>query len=360
MKANYSLILFIIISTLFLQCKNGNKEEKEILINQEINEEKEVDHSNSLKAIEQQIIENPESPNGYTKRSYYYAKQGDLKKALEDINRALTITPDEPSLNFTKGELLFNQAGMTLNSLLYDQSEIYLNNTIKLDSTYVDAYILKAKIYIGKKNAEEAIKNLSEAIRVSPTLSEPYALKGFVYQRLGNKQLAQSSYQTALEMDANNFDANSGLGYIYSLDTNANGLIYFDAASLLDSNAIAPVRNKGLLLKDLGRLDEAKSAFKDVLKIDSTFEEAYYNLGVCEIDSYDDDYTQKTKDSIVNNAIGYFHAAVSLNPKYVQALYNLGYSYEFKGDKKTALKYYKQAIDIAPDYKLVNEALRRF
>lgn len=353
-------ILTLFISTIFFQCKEGNKEAKEILINQSEEAENTIDESNSLKAIEQQIIDNPESPNGYTKRSYYYAKQGDLNRALEDINRALTITPDEPSLNFTKGELLFNQAGMTLNALLYDQSEIYLDNTIKLDSTYVDAHILKAKIYIGRKNAEEAIKNLSNAIRVSPTLSEPYALKGFVYQRLGNKQLAQSSYQTALEMDANNFDANSGLGYIYYLDTNANGLIYFDAANLLDTNAISPVRNKGLLLKNLGRLEEAKTEFNNVLKIDSTFEEAYYNLGVCEIDSYNDDFSQKTKDSIVTNAIYYFNKAVTLNPEYVQALYNLGYSYEFRGDKENALKYYKQAINIAPDYELVNEALRRF
>lgn len=353
-------ILALLISFSFFQCKEGNKEAKKILISQAEKSDNKIDDSNSLKDIEQQIIENPESPNGYTKRSFYYAKQGDLKRALDDINRALTIMPNEPSLNFTKGELLFNQAGKTLNALLYDQSEIYLDNTIKLDSTYVDAYILKAKIYIGRKNAKEAIQNLSNAIRIFPMLSEPYALKGFVYQRLGNKQLAQSSYQTALEMDANNFDANSGLGYIYYLDTNANGLIYFDAATLLDSNAIAPIRNKGLLLKNLGRLEEAKIEFQKVLKIDSIFEEAYYNLGVCEIDSYNDDFNQKTKDSIVSNAISYFKKAVTLNPNYVQALYNLGYSYEFSGDRDNALKYYKQAIDIDPNYELVNEALRRF
>ncbi len=355
---NISILIFV--SVILFQCKEGNHEAKEILVNQEAKANKPEDPSNSLEEIEKQIIESPESPNGYTKRSYYYAKQGDFKRALEDISRALTITPNEPSLNFTKAELLFNQAGKTLNALLYDQSEIYLNNTIKLDSSYVDAYILKAKIYMGRKNAEEAIGNLSEAIRISPTLSEPYALKGFVYQRLGNKLLAQSSYQTALEMDATNYDANTGLGYIYYLDTNANGLIYFDAATLINPQAIEPIRNKGLLLKNLGRTEEAKTEFKNVLKIDSVFEEAYYNLGVCEIDSYNDDFEQKTKDSIVNNAIHYFQQAVDINPEYVQALYNLGYSYEFKGDKKTALEYYKKAVDIAPDYELVNEALRRF
>lgn len=343
-----------------LQCKTGNKEAKKILINQEEKKHKKETKQNDLEIIEKQIIENPESSNGYAKRSYYYAERGELDKALEDINRALIINPNVAYLNYTKAELLFNKAGATLNALLYDQSEIYINNTIKQDSVYVDAYILKARINIIRKNAENALDDINNALRISPTLSEPYSLRGFIYQRLGNNILAQTSYQTALEMDANNYDANSGLGYIYYLDTNANGLIYFDAAAMLDTNAIAPIRNKGLLLKNLNRIEEAKLEFKKILEKDSTFAEAYYNLGVCEIDSYRDSLDMKTKDSIVNNAINYFKLAVDLNPNYVKALYNLGYSYEFKKNKKEALKYYKRAVNLAPDFDLVNEALRRF
>lgn len=353
-------IYLIPFSLLIFQCKSDDSNAKKILETEEAKKTITVDESDSLKAIEQQIIDNPESPNGYTKRSYYYAKQGDLKKAIDDINRALIITPKEASLNFTKAELLFNQAGKNLNALLYDQSEIYLDQTIALDSTYVDAYILKAKIKIGKKDAEGAIGNLSEALKISPTLSEPYCLKGFVYQRLGNKRLAQSSYQTALEMDANNYDANIGLGYVYSLDTNANGLIYYDAAAKLDTNSIEPIRNKGLLLRNLGRFEEAQNTFEQILAIDSTFAEAYYNIGVCYIDSYQDNFDTKIKDSIVDQSIINFQKAVDFNPNYVLALYNLGYSYEFIGNKKKALEFYKRAIDIEPDFELVNEALRRF
>lgn len=359
-KMTLKYIYLVILSAFLLQCKNDDSKAKKILEAENTKSSVKIDNSNSLDAIEQQIIENPESPNGYTKRSYYYAKQGDLKRAIDDINRALIITPNEASLNFTKAELLFNQAGKDLNALLYDQSEIYLDHTIKLDSNYIDAYLLKAKIKIGKKDAEGAIGNLSEALKISPTLSEPYSLKGFVYQRLGNKILAQSSYQTALEMDATNYDANVGLGYIYSLDTNANGLIYFDAAARLDTNAIEPLRNKGLLLINLGRLYEAQVTFKKIIEMDPTFAEAYYNIGVCYIDSYNDDFNQSKKDSIVDQSINNFQKAVDLNPNYVLALYNLGYSYEFKGDKKKALEFYKRAVDIEPNFDLVNDALRRF
>jgi len=352
----FKYLPFIFSLFLLISCKD-TEEKKDI---PKVDETLVKIDQNSLTAIEQAIIENPESPNAYTKRSYYYAKKGDYKKAIADINRALTITPNVASLNFTKAELLFNQAGSEQNPLLYDQSEIYLENTIKLDSLYTDAHILMAKIAIGKKSPEKVFKYLSNAIHISPTLSEPYFLKGLTYQKLGNFQLAQSSYQTALEMDGQNYDANVALGYIYYLDTNANGLIYFDAASVINPNLIEPIRNKGLLLVNLGEPMKAMKSFEKVLEIDSTFEEAYYNIGVCYINSYNDDFPKEKQDSIVNNAIKNFKIATDINPNYAQAWYNLGHSYEFSGDRKNALECYKKAIDLQPDFELVNDALRRF
>ena len=350
---------FILLFSLFMLSCNSDNNNEDIAENTAKNTTEELD-PNSLEAIEQFIIENPESPNGYSRRAYYYSQNLEMKKAIEDINRALAITPDVASLNFTKAEMLFNQAGLERNPLLYDQSEIYLDNTLKLDSTYVDAYILKAKINILKDAKEKAIGELSQAIKLSPTLSEPYFLKGLIYLDMGNLQLAQSSYQTALEMDGQSYDANAGLGYVYYLDTNATGLIYFDAAHELNPKAVEPLRNKGLLLINLGRPEEAIESFEQVLEIDSTFAEAHYNIGVCYVNSYRDDFEQAKKDSIVNEAIRHFDLATKIEPKYAIAWYNLGHSYEFIGDKKRALECYKKAIDIDPDFELVNEALRRF
>ncbi len=349
-------ILTLTVSLSFLSCHNTEIRQENI----EASIKTSPTDPNSLTAIEQAIIENPESPNAYTRRAYYYARKGDYKKAVADINRALTISPNVASLNFTKAELLFNQAGVERNPLLYDQSEIYLENTIKLDSLYTDAYILMAKIGIGKKAPERVFTYLSNATRIAPTRSEPYFLKGLTYQKLGNFLLAQSSYQTALEMDAQNYDANVALGYIYYLDTNANGLIYFDAASVIKPEMIEPIRNKGLLLVNLGEPEKAMKAFEKVLEIDSTFEEAYYNIGVCYINSYRDDFPKAKQDSIVNKAIKNFTIATTINPNYAQAWYNLGHSYEFSGDRKNALECYKKAIDLQPDFELVNDALRRF
>ena len=61
-----------------------------------------------------------------------------------------------------------------------------------------------------------------------------------------------------------------------------------------------------------------------MLEIDSTFEEAYFNIGNTYVGIYRDHMLQYTKDTIVEKALENFQKAVDINPRYVQAWYNLG------------------------------------
>jgi tetratricopeptide (TPR) repeat protein len=108
-----------------------------------------------------------------------------------------------------------------------------------------------------------------------------------------------------------------------------------------------------------GRYNQARTSFKQVAKIDSLFEEAYFNIGNTYIGLYSDTMSNYSKDTTLNQAIYYFEKAIDLNPNYVQAIYNLGLQYEFKGDKVAAKKLYLEAIDVdnnySPALKAVNE-----
>ena len=51
--------------------------------------------NNELYEIDKEIISNPKSPNVYLKRAlYHHQNKRNLNSALDDINRALSITPD--------------------------------------------------------------------------------------------------------------------------------------------------------------------------------------------------------------------------------------------------------------------------
>ena len=61
-------------------------------------------------------------------------------------------------------------------------------------------------------------------------------------------KLAESSYQTAIEMDANYYAAMIQLGWIYAQQQNDLAITYYDAALEIYPESMEAIRNKGLYL----------------------------------------------------------------------------------------------------------------
>ena len=98
------MLRYILISTLILlfqSCTNNTS-----LVNQEEtnveNNSNQLPSIDPLEAIEEEIIKNPNSINVYLKRALYYKEKREFSKAIEDINRALSITPDVSILQYNK------------------------------------------------------------------------------------------------------------------------------------------------------------------------------------------------------------------------------------------------------------------
>ena len=96
-----------------------------------------------------------------------------------------------------------------------------------------------------------------------------------------------------------------------------------------------------------------------MLEIDSTFEEAYFNIGNTYVGIYRDDMVQYTKDTIVEKALENFQKAVDINPGYIQAWYNLGLGYEVKSDKQAAREVYNYILSIETNYEAAIDGLNR-
>ena len=82
---------------------------------------------NPLTVIEEQILSNPESPNGYYKRALYYKNRYKFKNAVDDINRALKLAPESAAMNYAKADIQYAGAMYKGDVSLLDQAEIYLN-----------------------------------------------------------------------------------------------------------------------------------------------------------------------------------------------------------------------------------------
>ncbi len=350
-KLSWIVLLFL------AACGTENKEEPTTENETQIVEEEVVIDVDPLEEIEKDIISNPESPNGYYKRAIYYQDKYEFDKAIDDINRALKLAPETSSINYTKAEILYKAAMYKWDLYLLDETKVYCNYAIELDSSNFDAYLLLAEIQLADSSINDAMKNVNSVMKMNDQLARPYFVKGEIYEKVGNFKLAESSYQTAIEKDAGYYNAYVRLGTLYASKGDELALTYYNAALDLNSNSIEALRNKGLFYHFSGQFSDARKSFEKIVEIDPTFEEAYFNIGNTYIGQYDDAMEQMSKDTTLQGAIDNFNKAIELNPNYVQAIYNLGIQYQVKGDNEAAKAQYHRALEIEPGYMPALDAL---
>ena len=89
----------------------------------------------------------------------------------------------------------------------------------------------------------------------------------------------------------------------------------------------------------LGQHTDAITSYKKAITIEPNYVDAYYNLG----------FALREKGNL-EEAVKNFNKVISLNPNYVDAYNNMAVTLEKQGKLEEALKAYKKAIAIKPDY----------
>ncbi|NJM73699.1 MAG: tetratricopeptide repeat protein [Scytonema sp. RU_4_4] len=141
------------------------------------------------------------------------------------------------------------------------------------------------------------------------------------------------------------------LGIAYSrLQNYKNAIAHYDAAVKLPIYPILKLgayNNLGNLLKVIGDLNGAKTAYQITIKIDPNFVPGYYNLGM----------TLKAMNSF-KDAILAYRKAIELNPQYAEAYQNLGVLLLKLGYVQDSLMTFKRAIALHEQQQNLEEAKR--
>ena len=335
-----SILIFFIFA---LSCNSSSVKEFKEQKNNNTNRLSTDNDIVDLYEIDKEIIKNPKSPNVYLKRALYYQKKRDFLSALEDINRALSITPDISFLKYHKAAILYELAVNKQDISLLDESKIYLDNCIEEDLEIIAPRLLRAKIFLFEKKTDQAMKLVNDVLKINQIVAEAYLIKGMIYHFLGNNNLASSSYQTALEVDPSYYDAYIHMGMISENSNNYNSIDYYNSAIEIEPNNIEAHRNKGLYYHFRSNYVSARKAFKKIIEIDSNFEETYFNIGNTFLGQFD---RENRKDEYLDSAFFYFSRAIEINPYYVQSIHNIGLCYEIRGKIDLAKKNYQKAINL--------------
>ncbi len=193
------------------------------------------------------------------------SRRGNFQQALKEIEAAEKINDEDPEVYVIKGAIFLGLKDSASAEQLYKKA-------LALNPNYTLARFNLCGLYLIENNFDGVIAECSEVVN-DPTYkarANAYTNIGLAYFNKGDMERARENYQIALDLNPSFVYAHNELGKLY-LST--------------------------------GRYGEAIFEFQQAIAGLSTYEEAYYNLGLAYL---------KTNDNY--NACESFRKVVELSP----------------------------------------------
>jgi tetratricopeptide (TPR) repeat protein len=194
--------------------------------------------------------------------------------------------------HFEKARVLYDQKK-------YEESIVEYKTAISNNPNFDDAYTECADAFMMMNDYENAISNLHSAIKINPKNAKAHNNLGNCYNKLGNKEQAESEYRIAGELDRK---------YLVNIGT---------------TGSTRPIK-----------VVESFSKDKTI-----------------EGDSCDNQGVELQKQKKYLEAIPLHEKAIKLGTTYPAITYNnLGWAYYNLGNFDQAIYYYDKSLEIEPDY----------
>jgi tetratricopeptide (TPR) repeat protein len=328
-KATLALIGIVITAMLWTACGGGSSPEMMSSAN---------GSDATLDSLNQAIKDEPDNYKHYISRSKYLSSKSRFADAIRDLDRALGLDSMQAEIYVEKGEVYWMQKDVKSAYAQYKKS-------VEKNNQYVPGLIKTASIEIVLNNYDQALKYLDDALKVEVTNPEVYYFKGRLFKTKGDTATAISSYQTAVELNPQFYDAYVELALLVANQKNDLADEYYKTAIGVRPRSVEVWYNRAMFLQENGYREaeyytRALACYDTIVQIDKNFSAAYYNKGYI-FCTYLNEYTK---------AIEQFTKAIEHYPSYFQAFYSRGVCYEKMNNRKLALADYEQALKIKPDY----------
>jgi len=298
--------------------------------------------STSLNLINEQIKNDPENPNLLYERSKMLYTQKLVDKASEDINKAISI-------DSTKAPFFLHQSDVYYAMNKIAEAKKAIQKSLELDPKSKEANAKMGELQYYLKDYQNAFKYLDEALRLDPYYAKVYFIKGLCFKENGDLELAISSFRTCIEQDPEYFHAYMQLGDIYSQKDDPLAIQYYTNAINVNGSQVEAYYGLAYYFQEHDEAEEAIKVYNDLLKIDPRNAPAKHNIG----------YTYLFKLNDPGKSINWFTDATLDDQEMVNAWYHRGYAYEKLGKKELAIKDYKKALTLAPDFDLAKQRLAK-
>jgi Tfp pilus assembly protein PilF len=125
-------------------------------------------------------------------------------------------------------------------------------------------------------------------------------------------------------------------------------IYYYKNAIKLNPDYEDAYYNLANAFKDTGKMEEAAKNFRETIRINPNFADAHNNLGIIL-----EMYYKKYDEAIYN-----YRQELKIQPDNSGVYFNIGIALAAKGERQEAIKHFQQAIYLKPDYEAARQRLR--
>jgi len=325
------LLLVSILS--FFSCNNHNSTN----INEIIN-----DSTITIERLNNEIRKNPKSPDLFIKRGELYLAQNNLSEAINDFEIALKVDSTRQDIYVKLSDLYLKQGNSK-------HAKEILDKCLKYYPANVQARLKLGYLYLYLDLYREAMQQVIILERNNLQNADSYFLKGLILKQTKTYEDAALAFKKSLEFNKKNDQAYILLGLIYTELKNDVALEYFKTAANMFLDNAEVFYNQGFALQEFGKYKDAKESYLRAIELDSTYFEAYNNIGYLYLNFLNNN----------DEALKYFSKAISIKPDYILALYNRALVYEKIGKYKFAEIDYRKVLELYPNYDPAVEGLNQ-
>jgi len=206
------------------------------------------------------------------------AKKGsnkDLQKQFEGVSKGLTAVDwvDKAHALWDRNNSKFTDLGKVME---------YLNEAIRLNPNYADAYGDRGAAYADLGQYQLAIEDYNKAIRLQPDDVFAYNNRGIAYADLGQYQLAIEDYNKAIRLKPDHAKPYYNRGITYNkINQYQLAIEDFNKVIRLKPDHAMAYFYQGHAYVPLARYQEATEAFRQAVRINPEYADAWlaYGLG---------------------------------------------------------------------------------
>lgn len=344
-----SLYIFLgWVILLFAACEEKTKDDTQSFF---VKDKDELTIEDKLNYIDSALQKEPQNILLLLEKGTICKDLMDFKCALDAGAKAFILDSTNLEARKLYAWTLINKPDAPLADI--DRAKRHYKYILSLEPKNLAIMIELANTYGLTGDFEASFKLINDVLRMDDKYRDAYVLKGSNYRIVGNYDLAISSYQTAVQVDPKFFMGHLQTAYLLTeVENHKLALEYYRNAFEIDPESIEAAYGVAKSLQDLSRFEEAQAAYRSILDIDPDFFVAYFNQGF--IKQY---YTHQ-----LDSAIYYYNACLDVEPEYVKALHHLGETYYSLDRISDAARAFSKVLVLNPNYEptlIAKEKLRR-